>query len=45
MGGMVPFSDEILTEIQRMARGSLRIDGDPRLRWLQRIKSGVISLS
>ncbi len=36
MGGLVPFPDEILTEIQRMDKGPLDINGDPRSRWLQR---------
>jgi 2-oxoglutarate ferredoxin oxidoreductase subunit alpha len=35
MGGVVPFPDEILGEIQRMAKGSLNPDGDPRKRWIE----------
>jgi len=37
-GGMVPYPDEILGEIQRMARQPVALGGDPRLRWLQRLK-------
>jgi 2-oxoglutarate ferredoxin oxidoreductase subunit alpha len=36
LGGMVPFPDEILSEIQRMASGPLRIDNDPRRSWYKR---------
>jgi 2-oxoglutarate/2-oxoacid ferredoxin oxidoreductase subunit alpha len=38
MGGMTPFPDEILAEIQRMAAGPLHIDGDPREAWIRRMK-------
>lgn len=44
LGGMVPFPDEIFTEIQRIARNPLSADGDPRARWLTRLKEGVITL-
>jgi len=37
LGGLVPFPDEVLTEIQNLARGPLTIDGHPRQRWLQRM--------
>ena len=37
MGGMMPFPDEVLGEIQRMVKGPLPILGHPRDRWLQRI--------
>jgi 2-oxoglutarate/2-oxoacid ferredoxin oxidoreductase subunit alpha len=37
-GGMVPYPDEILGEIRRMVREPLALGGDPRLRWLQRVK-------
>jgi 2-oxoglutarate ferredoxin oxidoreductase subunit alpha len=43
MGGMVPFPDEILAEIQRMARQTLAVDGDPRRRWMERF-SKVLDL-
>ncbi len=36
MGGMVPFPDEILAEIQRMSRETIPLDGDPRQRWMKR---------
>lgn len=36
MGGMMPFPDEILNEIRRMARQPLTIGGDPRQRWMER---------
>jgi 2-oxoglutarate ferredoxin oxidoreductase subunit alpha len=35
-GGMVPFADEILREIQRMATSKLSLDNDPRMAWLER---------
>jgi 2-oxoglutarate ferredoxin oxidoreductase subunit alpha len=38
LGGMVPFPDEILDEIQRISRESLPLDGDPRRSWLKRFK-------
>lgn len=41
MGGMVPFPDEILAEIQRMAQGSLEVTTDPRLTWMKRFASVV----
>ena len=41
MGGMVPFPDEILSEIRRMAKGSLVIESDPRQSWLKRFASVV----
>jgi 2-oxoglutarate/2-oxoacid ferredoxin oxidoreductase subunit alpha len=37
MGGMIPFPDEILNEIRRMAVGPLTTDGHPRDRWLDRM--------
>jgi 2-oxoglutarate ferredoxin oxidoreductase subunit alpha len=37
MGGIVPFPDEILGEIRRMAKEDLPLDGDPRDRWLARM--------
>ena len=40
MGGIVPFPDEILGEIHRIAKEPVPIDGDPRLRWLQRVNWG-----
>ena len=45
MGGIVPFPDEILTEIRRMAHEPKNLGGDPRLRWLQRHRDGVLSFA
>jgi 2-oxoglutarate ferredoxin oxidoreductase subunit alpha len=39
LGGVVPFPDEILTEIQRMVHEPLTVDGDPRPAWIKRMKS------
>jgi 2-oxoglutarate ferredoxin oxidoreductase subunit alpha len=39
LGGMVPFPDEILSEIRRVASGPLQANGDPRKAWMQRMKS------
>lgn len=38
LGGVVPFPDEILDEIRRLAHQPLSIDGDPRRSWLKRFK-------
>jgi 2-oxoglutarate ferredoxin oxidoreductase subunit alpha len=35
MGGVVPFPDEVLAEIRRVAKGSLDLSGHPRDRWLK----------
>ena len=37
MGGIVPFADEILDEIHRMAKGPISTEGHPRDRWLNRL--------
>ena len=37
MGGIVPFPDEILSEIQRVAAGPLSVDTNPREAWLTRM--------
>ena len=39
LGGTVPFPDEILKEIRRMAHEPLKVGGDPVLRWRMRLKS------
>jgi len=41
MGGMVPFPDEILAEIQRIAQEPLSIKENPRLDWMKRF-AGII---
>lgn len=41
MGGMVPFPNEVLVEIQRIAREPLTIQEDPRLDWMKRF-AGII---
>ena len=45
LGGIVPYPDEILGEIRRLAYEPKSPDGDPRRRWMQRLKDGVITLS
>lgn len=37
MGGVVPYPEEILNEIHRLARESIAINGDPRKSWLERL--------
>lgn len=37
LGGVVPFPDEILSEIRRISSTDLQLDGNPRDRWLQRM--------
>lgn len=39
MGGVMPFPDEILAEIRRLAAGEATVEGHPRDRWLQRLTS------
>lgn len=39
MGGVVPFPDEILSEIRRMAKQPVLVNGDPRHGWLNRLKA------
>ncbi len=41
MGGVVPFPDEILGEIHRMAREPLSIVSDPRQGWIKRLKASL----
>jgi 2-oxoglutarate/2-oxoacid ferredoxin oxidoreductase subunit alpha len=36
-GGVVPFPDEITSEIERMIREPLTTGGDPALRWRKRL--------
>jgi 2-oxoglutarate ferredoxin oxidoreductase subunit alpha len=42
MGGIVPFPDEILDEIHRLAEQTLPLGGDPRRRWMLRYTPGKI---
>ena len=44
LGGMVPYPDDILGEIQRLSSRTLPVDGDPRQRWLERVNSGELKL-
>jgi 2-oxoglutarate ferredoxin oxidoreductase subunit alpha len=37
MGGVVPFTEEILHEIERIASSKLSVDTDPRDAWLERM--------
>jgi 2-oxoglutarate ferredoxin oxidoreductase subunit alpha len=37
MGGVVPFPDEILSEIKRIASSKLNVDTNPRDAWLERM--------
>jgi 2-oxoglutarate ferredoxin oxidoreductase subunit alpha len=41
MGGVVPFPDEVLTEIERLAEGPLTTEGHPRDRWLFRLAETI----
>jgi len=45
VGGIVPYPDEILGEIRRLVHEPKSPGGDPRRRWMQRLKDGVITLS
>lgn len=37
LGGVMPFPDEILAEIRRMSTSDLKLEGNPRDRWLARM--------
>ncbi len=37
MGGITPFPDEIISEIQQLAVEEIPLDADPRHRWLERL--------
>jgi 2-oxoglutarate ferredoxin oxidoreductase subunit alpha len=37
MGGVVPFTEEILHEIERIASSKLSVDTNPRDEWLERM--------
>jgi len=41
MGGVVPFPDEVLVEIERLAAGPLTTEGHPRDRWLSRLTETI----
>jgi 2-oxoglutarate ferredoxin oxidoreductase subunit alpha len=41
-GGMVPFPDEVLTEIRRLVHEKPSTEGHPRDRWLQRMPASVL---
>ncbi|HEY5902624.1 MAG TPA: 3-methyl-2-oxobutanoate dehydrogenase subunit VorB [Anaerolineales bacterium] len=39
-GGVVPFADDILAEIERINAGGLTVDPNPRLSWFERATAG-----
>jgi 2-oxoglutarate ferredoxin oxidoreductase subunit alpha len=41
LGGVVPFPDEILAEIHRVAKEPVTVGADPRPAWVQRLKSSL----
>lgn len=41
MGGMVPFPDEILSEILRINEEDIPLPGDPRQRWMKRFAAVI----
>lgn len=41
MGGVMPFPDEVLEEIQRMATKPLIMNGDPRKAWMKRLSKVI----
>lgn len=41
MGGVTPLPDEILEEIQRVARNEEDIEGDPREAWMDRLEKKI----
>jgi 2-oxoglutarate ferredoxin oxidoreductase subunit alpha len=44
IGGMVPFPDDVLGEIHRLVYQTPNADGDPRQRWMERVRDGVLKL-
>lgn len=40
-GGMVPFGDDILTEIERIQSADLKVDANPRMSWLARATAEI----
>ncbi len=40
LGGVVPFPDEILNEIHRMAKSKMAVNANPRDAWLERMAAG-----
>ncbi len=41
LGGMVPFQDEIVSEIRRAEHEPLSLNGDPRRTWINRLKAAI----
>ena len=41
MGGVVPFPDEILSEIMRVSQGNLQVVSDPRQAWIERLTAAT----
>ncbi len=41
MGGIVPYEDEILGEIQRIAKNPMPLGEDPRVAWMKRLKAMI----
>jgi 2-oxoglutarate ferredoxin oxidoreductase subunit alpha len=41
MGGVMPFPDEVLTEIERLVKEPLTTEGHPRDRWLARLRETI----
>jgi 2-oxoglutarate/2-oxoacid ferredoxin oxidoreductase subunit alpha len=41
LGGVVPFPDEILSEIRRISSNDIPLEGNPRDRWLKRMPQPV----
>jgi 2-oxoglutarate ferredoxin oxidoreductase subunit alpha len=39
VGGITPFPDEILAEIHRLINEPMRIEDDPRARWLKQFET------
>lgn len=43
LGGVVPYPDEILDEIRRIARGPISIGVDPRQAWMKRLSQLIMN--
>jgi 2-oxoglutarate ferredoxin oxidoreductase subunit alpha len=43
MGGVMPFPDEIFSEIQRLVNQPLVVDSDPRKAWMRRLSNIINS--
>jgi len=39
MGGMVPYADDVFEEIEAIAGGAMKLEGNPRDHWLMKMRA------